>query len=80
MRFPFRSIYFSYTVDRVALAFYCLGALDLLGVVQAKTSETDRNSWREWIWEQQTRRYRFNRALHEPNSLHRRSARHRIQA
>ncbi|KAJ7876785.1 terpenoid cyclases/protein prenyltransferase alpha-alpha toroid [Mycena leptocephala] len=39
---------------RVALAFYCLGALDLLGVVQAKTSETDRNSWREWIWEQQT--------------------------
>ncbi|KAJ7765381.1 terpenoid cyclases/protein prenyltransferase alpha-alpha toroid [Mycena maculata] len=39
---------------RVTIGFYCIGALDLLGVLQTKTSETDRSSWREWIWEQQT--------------------------
>ncbi|KAJ6581449.1 terpenoid cyclases/protein prenyltransferase alpha-alpha toroid [Mycena capillaripes] len=39
---------------RLALGFYCIGALDLLGLLQTKTSETDRASWREWIWEQQT--------------------------
>ncbi|KAF8216446.1 terpenoid cyclases/protein prenyltransferase alpha-alpha toroid [Mycena galopus ATCC 62051] len=39
---------------RLALGFYCLGVLDLLEAVQTKTSETDRASWREWIWEQQT--------------------------
>ncbi|KAJ7334090.1 terpenoid cyclases/protein prenyltransferase alpha-alpha toroid, partial [Mycena albidolilacea] len=38
----------------LVIGFYCLGILDLLGLVQAKTSETDRDSWREWIWEQQT--------------------------
>ncbi|KAJ7668352.1 terpenoid cyclases/protein prenyltransferase alpha-alpha toroid [Mycena rosella] len=38
----------------LALGFYCIGALDLLGVLQAKTTETDRTSWRAWIWEQQT--------------------------
>ncbi|KAJ3762747.1 terpenoid cyclases/protein prenyltransferase alpha-alpha toroid [Lentinula raphanica] len=38
---------------RMAVAFYCLGSLDLLNMVQVKTSETDRESWREWIWEQQ---------------------------
>ncbi|KAJ7760507.1 terpenoid cyclases/protein prenyltransferase alpha-alpha toroid [Mycena metata] len=40
--------------SRLALGFYCIGTLDLLRVVQSKTTETDRNSWREWIWEQQT--------------------------
>ncbi|KAJ3998832.1 terpenoid cyclases/protein prenyltransferase alpha-alpha toroid [Lentinula boryana] len=39
---------------RMAIAFYCLGSLDLLKMVQERTSETDRESWREWIWEQQT--------------------------
>ncbi|KAJ7091325.1 terpenoid cyclases/protein prenyltransferase alpha-alpha toroid [Mycena belliarum] len=40
--------------SRLALGFYCIGALDLLGALQSKTTETDRNLWREWIWEQQT--------------------------
>ncbi|KAJ6493585.1 terpenoid cyclases/protein prenyltransferase alpha-alpha toroid [Mycena vitilis] len=40
--------------NRMAIAFYCIGALDLLGAVQTKTSETDRTLWKEWIWEQQT--------------------------
>ncbi|KAJ4482494.1 terpenoid cyclases/protein prenyltransferase alpha-alpha toroid [Lentinula aciculospora] len=40
---------------RMAVAFYCLGSLDLLKMVQEKISQTDRESWREWIWEQQTR-------------------------
>ncbi|KAF8073552.1 terpenoid cyclases/protein prenyltransferase alpha-alpha toroid [Lyophyllum atratum] len=37
--------------SRMALAFYCIGSLDLLGTIQEKT---DREEWREWIWEQQT--------------------------
>ncbi|KAH7872277.1 terpenoid cyclases/protein prenyltransferase alpha-alpha toroid [Lentinula edodes] len=40
---------------RMAIAFYCLGSLDLLKMLQDKTSQTDRESWKEWIWEQQTR-------------------------
>ncbi|KAK7012247.1 terpenoid cyclases/Protein prenyltransferase [Favolaschia claudopus] len=40
--------------SRLALIFYCLGSLDLLGAVQAKTTERERISWKEWIWEQQT--------------------------
>ncbi|KAE9396109.1 terpenoid cyclases/Protein prenyltransferase [Gymnopus androsaceus JB14] len=39
---------------RMALAFYCIGSLDLLKMVQDKISSSDRESWREWIWEQQT--------------------------
>lgn len=38
---------------RLAIAFYCIGSLDLLGMVQDKISEADRKIWREWIWEQQ---------------------------
>ncbi|GLB38600.1 putative terpenoid cyclases protein prenyltransferase [Lyophyllum shimeji] len=40
--------------SRMALAFYCIGTLDLLCLLQEKTRETDREAWREWIWEQQT--------------------------
>lgn len=39
----------------VALAFYCLGALDLLDTLKTKTNELDRQNWIQWIWEQQTR-------------------------
>jgi geranylgeranyl transferase type-1 subunit beta len=46
------------SVIRLALGFYCIGTLDLLGLLQAKTTEIDRTLWREWIWEQQTRYYR----------------------
>ncbi|KAJ6550530.1 terpenoid cyclases/protein prenyltransferase alpha-alpha toroid [Mycena sp. CBHHK59/15] len=40
--------------SRLAVGFYCIGALDLLGMLQTKTSESDRASWCEWIWMQQT--------------------------
>ncbi|KAJ7599868.1 terpenoid cyclases/protein prenyltransferase alpha-alpha toroid [Mycena floridula] len=39
--------------SRLAAAFYCLGALDLLGMTENGTKEIERDSWREWIWEQQ---------------------------
>jgi len=38
----------------MAVAFYCIGSLDLLGLLEEKTTATDRESWREWIWEQHT--------------------------
>lgn len=38
---------------RLALAFYCIGSMDLLGVMQTQ-GEMDREMWREWIWNQQT--------------------------
>ena len=37
------------------LVFYCLGSLDLLGLLREKSTETERETWRQWIWEQQTR-------------------------
>lgn len=40
----------------MALAFYCIGSLDLLKMAEDNISITDRESWRGWIWEQQTRR------------------------
>lgn len=39
---------------RVALSFYCLGSLDLLDLLKEKTNDSDRQNWRDWIWEQQT--------------------------
>ncbi|KAG5338438.1 hypothetical protein C0989_007286 [Termitomyces sp. Mn162] len=43
--------------SKMALAFYCIGSLDLLGLFHEKTKEQDRASWREWIWQQQTREW-----------------------
>ncbi|KAJ7066578.1 terpenoid cyclases/protein prenyltransferase alpha-alpha toroid, partial [Mycena amicta] len=40
--------------SRTAVGFYCIGTLDLLGALDSKTTPTDRENWREWIWEQQT--------------------------
>lgn len=40
--------------SKLALVFYCLGTLDLLGYVEIKSNEVDRRNWREWIWEQQS--------------------------
>ncbi|TRM62135.1 terpenoid cyclases/protein prenyltransferase alpha-alpha toroid [Schizophyllum amplum] len=40
--------------SKLAIAYYCLGTLDLLGLLQTKTSERDRDAWRGWLWEQQT--------------------------
>lgn len=45
------------TIDfRVAVGFYCLGALDLIGLLDKKVSEADREAWRNWIWAQQVSR------------------------
>ncbi|KAK7689911.1 hypothetical protein QCA50_006550 [Cerrena zonata] len=41
--------------SRLAIGFYCLGTLDLLGLIDEKTKEEERQSWREWLWQQQTR-------------------------
>ncbi|KAF9464217.1 terpenoid cyclases/protein prenyltransferase alpha-alpha toroid [Collybia nuda] len=40
--------------SKLALSFYCIGSLDLLGAMDT-TSQTDRQSWKDWIWEQQTK-------------------------
>ena len=40
-------------LDSVVVGFYCLGAMDLLGILDEQTKETDRDGWREWIWSQQ---------------------------
>ena len=37
------------------LAFYCIGTLDLLGVLEEEVSLKDRELWRDWIWAQQAR-------------------------
>jgi geranylgeranyl transferase type-1 subunit beta len=37
---------------RLALGFYCIGSLDLLGLLTVESSQTDRDLWRQWIWEQ----------------------------
>ncbi|KAI0759362.1 terpenoid cyclases/Protein prenyltransferase [Trametes elegans] len=39
--------------SRIAVAFYCLGTLDILELLNSKSSEHDRESWRSWLWEQQ---------------------------
>ena len=36
----------------MAIAFYCLGTLDLTGHLERKMSTTDRENWTEWIWAQ----------------------------
>ncbi|KAI0299525.1 terpenoid cyclases/protein prenyltransferase alpha-alpha toroid [Russula brevipes] len=38
--------------SRMAIAFYCLGTLDVTGFAERKISSTDRTSWKEWIWDQ----------------------------
>ncbi|PCH40384.1 terpenoid cyclases/Protein prenyltransferase [Wolfiporia cocos MD-104 SS10] len=40
--------------SRVAVIFYSLGTLDLLGAFESKTTAAERESWRKWLWEQQT--------------------------
>lgn len=36
----------------MAIAFYCLGTLDVTSMVERQISPTDRQSWKEWIWDQ----------------------------
>ncbi|THG98576.1 hypothetical protein EW145_g7401, partial [Phellinidium pouzarii] len=46
----------SMSTPSVAVGFYCLGALDVLGLLDAKLKDIDRMAWRSWIWEQQVTR------------------------
>lgn len=39
---------------RAALAFYCIGTLDVLGTLETQVNESERENWREWYWELQT--------------------------
>jgi len=36
------------------IGLYCIGSLDLLGLLYEKTTSDDREVWRSWIWEQYT--------------------------
>ncbi|KAH9990286.1 terpenoid cyclases/Protein prenyltransferase [Russula vinacea] len=38
--------------SRMAIAFYCLGTLDVTGIAERQISPTSRKSWKEWIWDQ----------------------------
>ncbi|ODO11775.1 hypothetical protein I350_00559 [Cryptococcus amylolentus CBS 6273] len=42
--------------NRITIAYFCLSALDLLGALQDKTSEEQRNGWIDWIWTLQARK------------------------
>lgn len=37
--------------SRLGVVFYCLGSMDLLGLLQNQ-SDNDREMWRLWVWEQ----------------------------
>ncbi|VDB92100.1 unnamed protein product [Peniophora sp. CBMAI 1063] len=39
--------------SRMALGFYCLSSLDVLGARETRVSKADREAWIAWIWEQQ---------------------------
>lgn len=58
---------------RLAIAFYCIGSLDLLGELEGRIPQAERESWREWVWEQQAGRQfgARRRTLLTPSSLRR---------
>ncbi len=40
--------------NSTAIGFYSLGCLDILGLVDTKTIEIDRQGWKTWFWELQS--------------------------
>lgn len=38
--------------SRLAIVFYCIGTLDLLGLLDSGSKPHEREEWRRWIWEQ----------------------------
>ncbi|KAJ7162927.1 terpenoid cyclases/protein prenyltransferase alpha-alpha toroid [Mycena filopes] len=38
--------------SRMAIVFYCLGTLDLLGALRDEITDAERLSYRDWIWDQ----------------------------
>ncbi|KAF8903087.1 terpenoid cyclases/protein prenyltransferase alpha-alpha toroid [Gymnopilus junonius] len=41
--------------SRLALGFYCIGSLDLLGLLESQVPSGEREDWRAWLWKQQAR-------------------------
>jgi geranylgeranyl transferase type-1 subunit beta len=37
----------------MAIVYYCLSTLDILDALESQSTETDRETWRDWIWKQQ---------------------------
>ncbi len=35
------------------MIFYCMGTLDVLASWDSQSKEHDRETWRDWLWEQQ---------------------------
>jgi len=48
---------------RLVVGFYCIGSLDLLGLLYERTNSADREVWRSWIWEQYTSTISYSRAF-----------------
>ena len=48
----------------MAIAFYCLGVLDVTSLAERQISPTDRKSWKEWIWDQYVGKELFCTLLH----------------
>jgi geranylgeranyl transferase type-1 subunit beta len=46
---------------RITIAYFCLSALDLLGALEEKTTQEQRNGWVEWIWSLQTGKTAYGR-------------------
>ena len=46
----------------IAVTFYCLGTLDILNAIESQSSELDRETWRDWLWEQHICRLISSRA------------------
>lgn len=40
---------------RMTIAYFCLASLDLLGTLEAGTTEQERQGWVDWVWAQQLR-------------------------
>ncbi|KIJ62659.1 hypothetical protein HYDPIDRAFT_114319 [Hydnomerulius pinastri MD-312] len=56
--------------SKLALAFYCLGTLDLTGqLADQNTRESEKELWRQWIWAQQTRSERHGTGFRPGNYM-----------
>ena len=58
MRFVLSCLYFFVAtkltyLHRIAVIFYCMGTLDILNSLESQTKEHERETWRDWLWEQQ---------------------------
>ena len=49
------------------VAFYILAGLDLMGILNEKLSQVDRDAWRDWIWDQQISAFPHRHIFHKAN-------------